>query len=295
MPDAQKFLSDIQSDSADVRFAAWRAAGDTPPSVIPELGKLAGSPDPGKAKAAREALSAMVHSAGKDLSSPNRPAIVKGLLEVTGASYALPARVHAFRLLSVLAGEDSVPEIAKAIEEPQLREEAVYALERIPGSASIKALTAAYKNAPEDFKPRILAALGHRRAAEGVPLCLEAMRSPDKDLAVAGAKAFGRIGKKPAAPPRYPDLKALSEWQRIDQMDSTLRYADAQAREGNTAEALRVYKTALDRPEEHWQCAAIIGIAKLGTPEAATVIHPKLKSDNAKVRITAQKAWKGMA
>jgi hypothetical protein len=124
---------------------------------------------------------------------------------------------------------------------------------------------------------------------------MEAMRAPNKEIAVAGVKAFGRIGKKPAGALRTPDEKALSDWQRIDQIDSLLRYADAQAKEGNAAEAMRVYKTALDRPEEHWQCAAILGIAKIGTPDAASAIFPKLKSANPKVRITAGKAWKSIA
>ena len=54
---------------------------------------------------------------------------------------------------------------------------------------------------------------------------------------------------------------------------------------------MRIYKQALDREAEHWQCAAIIGMAKLGTPEAAAAILPKLKSTDSKVRITAEKAW----
>jgi HEAT repeat protein len=121
------------------------------------------------------------------------------------------------------------------------------------------------------------------------------MRSPNVDIAVAGVKAFGRIGRRSATAPRYPDTKAMSEWQRVDQMDSLLRYADAQAKEGSVAEAIGVYKSALARSEEHWQCAAVIGLAKIGTAEAAAAILPKLKSENPKVRITAENAWKGMA
>ena len=121
------------------------------------------------------------------------------------------------------------------------------------------------------------------------------MGSSDKGIAVAAVKAFGRIGKKPPAAPDYPDTAGLTDWQKIDQMDSMLRYADAQVAEGNTAEALRVYESAIDRPEEHWQCAAIIGIARIGTPEAAAKFFPKLKSENSTVRITAEKAWKSMA
>jgi hypothetical protein len=295
MPDDQTFLKAIQSESAEERFSAWRAAGSASPSVIPQLGKLAASSNPGVAKAAREALATMVHSVGKDPNSKNRAEIVKNLLELAGPAYEHTVRVHALRLLSNIAGEEAVPAISRWIHDPELSEEVAYCLERIPGSASIKALAAAYKDAREDFKPRILAALGHRRVEEGVSLSLEAMRSPNKELAVAGVKAFGRIGRKAPSSPKFPDPKSLSEWQRIEQMDSMLRYADAQAAEGNTAEAMRIYRTALEKPEEHWQCAAIIGMAKLGTAEAAAAILPKMKSENRTVRITAQNAWKRMA
>jgi HEAT repeat protein len=262
MADDKQFLSDIQSTDPDVRFAAWRIAGEVSPSIIPELGKLAASDNPGIAKAAREALTTMTHS------HPNRAAVAAGLLPLRTAD--------SFRLLSLIAGEDAVPAIAKSIEDPKLREEVVYCLERIPGPASDKALMAAYKEAAVEFKPRILAALGHRRTAAAADLAAEAARSSNKDIALAGAKASGRIGKK------LPPFDT----------DSVLRYADAQ---GSTPEALRVYKSFLTAPEPHVQCAAIIGLAKLKTPEAATAIMPHLKSENRTIRITAAKAWKSMS
>jgi len=295
MPDRAQFLADIQNQNADVRFAAWRAAGDQEADVIAELGKLIAGPSPGISKAANEALTTLVHSVGKDPASPKRPQIVKELLDLANSAGPLAARIHAFRLLSLAAGEDSVPAIAKSIQQAEVQEEVVFCLERIPGNASIKALLAAYPNAAAGFKPRILAALGHRRAAEGLPMVLSAMRSSDKEIAMAATKAFGRIGRKPAQPPQFPPTAGLTGWQKIDFMDSRLRYADAQVAAGNHAEAMKVYKEALDRPEEHWQCAAIIGIARMGTPEAATAIFPKLKSADSKVRITAQNAWKSMA
>jgi hypothetical protein len=275
MIDDQKFLTDIQSDNADMRFAAWRRAGEASPAVIPQLGELAESDKPGVAKAAREALTTMVHSVGKDPAAANRAAVARGLLALNSA--------HGLRLLSDIAGDDAVSAVARLFTDPKLREEAIYCIERIPGDTANKALIASYKAAPDDFKPRILAALGHRRVAEAAPLCAEAMRSSNKDIALAGVKAYGRIGKAtPGA-----DITV--------HMDSMLRFADAQRLEGNTEGAMKLYKIALDRPEEHIQCAAIIGLAKIRTSEAAVAIHPKLKSDNRKVRITAENAWKGMA
>ncbi len=293
--DTQTFLTSIQSSDADKRFAAWREAGSVSPSLIPQLGKLAGSADPGQSKAAIEALTTMTHSVGKDPKSANRAAVTQGLLDLNSAAFALPVRIHALRLTSNIAGEDAVPAVAKEIGNPDLGEEVVYCLERIPGNASIQALMNAYKDAAEDFKPRILAALGHRRAAAAVALCTDAMRSANKEIAIAGAKAFARIGSKPAAPPSFPPEAGLSDWQKMERMDSMLRYAEAQAKAGNAADAMAIYKVALEQAQEHVQCAAIIGIGKLATAEAAGLLLPKLKSPIRNVRITAQKTWKGIA
>jgi HEAT repeat protein len=291
----QQFLSDLQSDNADVRFAAWRRAGDVNPSVIPELGKLAASGQPGVAKAAHEALNTLVHAVGRE-DSPRRAEVVSALLDLTGGSSPIPVRTQAFRLLSLVAGDDAVARIAKSVQEPAVREEAVFCLERLPGGAATRALIAAYKESKDDFKPRILEALGHRRAEEAAGLCVEAIRSPKKEIAVAGIRAFGRIGKKPSeAAVRFAEPAGLSDWQKIDRLDSILRYADAQVKQGSHAEAMKLYKIALERPEEHWQCAAMIGIAKIGTADAAAAIFPKLSSSNRVVRLTAENVWKGMA
>jgi HEAT repeat protein len=289
MPATSKLISDLQDKNKDVRFSAWRAASRENADGIPQLGKLVGNADPAIAKAAREALTTMTHSVGRD--TAGRGPVVSGLLKVSAAEYSLPARTLAFRLLSQIAGEDSIPAIMKYIAATDVREEAIYALERIPGHAANVALVGGYKSASEDFKPRILFALGHRRAEEAAALCAEAMKSSNKDISVAASRAFGRIGKKQAQEPKFPQ-GGLTFQQNNDVIDSQLRFADAQAKHGGTAEAMRIYKTFLDRPEEHLQCAAIIGLAKLGTPEAKAAIQPKLASPISKVRITAEHAAK---
>ncbi|MBL8176307.1 MAG: hypothetical protein JNK48_16650 [Bryobacterales bacterium] len=283
----EKLLADIQSDDKDVRFSAWRAAADADPSAIAPLSKLVDLKEkPGVAKAAREAIITMTHSVGKDTAHPKRAAVNKELLAIAtsdGASNA--ARTHCLRLLSNIAPEESIPALAKLLANADLQEEAIYAIERIPGPASNKALIAAFRAAKDDFKPRLLAALGHRRSEDAVPLCIEAMRSPNEALALAAARAFGRIGKKAATVP----------WPKNVEPDSVLRYADGLRDAGNAADALRIYKTMLARTEEHLQCAAIVGIAKVGSPEAAATLQPILKNANSRVRITAQQAWRRMA
>lgn len=295
MFDDAKIVADLESADANVRFAAWRSAGDATPGAIPRIAKLAASPNPGVAKAAREALTTLTHAVGKDPGDPKRAGVVKELLGIATGSGDLGVRVHAIRLLSGIAGEDSVPPIARLLAVPELREEAVFAIERIPGAASDKALMASYGSAPDDFKPRILAALGHRKTAGAANLAAEACKSANTDIALAGIKAFGRIGKATNPLPTPLNASTLTPFQASEQNDAALRYAEAQAAAGNSAEAVRVYKHLLSLAPEHLQCAAVIGLAKTGGAEAANAILPMLKSSNSRVRITAQNAWKSMA
>jgi hypothetical protein len=285
MLQTRNFVTQLSDPNPDVRFAAWRAAGELPPALIPEVAKLAASANPGIAKSAREALTTLAHSVGKDPANPKRGPVVKGLMDLTAPAYPLPVRIHAMRLLSGIAGDGDVPAIAKLLAASDMREEAIYCLERIPGDVSINAILASYASAADEFKPRILAALGHRRVAAAASLCTNAMRSPNPAIAAAAVKAAARIGKAPA--PQFPEGP--------ERPDAVLRFAEAQAKQGNAGEALQLYKSLVDDPAPHVQCAAVIGLSKLRTPEAAAAILPKLKSANQTVRITSQKAWKSMA
>lgn len=287
----KKFLADLQSDNADVRYAAWTQGGEMDPAVIPDLARLISGPKPGVAKAAGEALNRVVHSAGKDPAGVRREAVARGLLALLDRKQPVSVRTIALRQLSLVGGEEAIASVAPLLSSAELREEAVFCIERIPGKASASALMAAAKSAPDDFKPRLLAALGHRGDQDAADLCAQAMQSPNPDIAIAGMKALARIGVKPSIEISPPPIGALNDWQRVEFADSVLRYADALARQGVAAEAVKLYQLLLGRPEEHLQCGAIIGIGGIGTAEAAALIFPKLKSTDPKVRRTAQKVW----
>ncbi len=286
-----QFLKDIESSNAGVRFAAWRRAGEMDPQVIPALAKLMESNQPGVVRAAREALEVITHSVGV-AGSARRRAVVKQFLAVLESNRAEAVKTHLLRQLSLIGGDETVPVAAKFLKDPKLREEAAFCLERIPGAAADSAIAGAIAAAPDDFKARLLAALGHRRSEAGVAHAARAMQSSNKELAVAGAKAWGRIGKKTAAAVKLPERAGLTEWQKTELLDSQLRFADAQAAAGNVAEAISIYKAFLDEKEEHWQCAALVGLSKIHRPEAAMAIYTKLKSPDPKVRITAVRAWR---
>jgi HEAT repeat protein len=294
-PQSEKFLKEIQNDNADVRYAAWIRTGEMDPEVIPELGKLLTTAAPGVRRAAEEALKNMVHSVGKDPAAARRPAVVKQFIALTGEGRPNWTRTIALRHLSLIAGDETVAPAARLLRNPDLQEEAVFCLERIPGKAATQALMSALAEVKENFQPRVLAALGHRRAEEATELCMQAMKSPNPDVAMAGMKALTRIGKKPSGDIKPPDYDRLSAWHQIEFNDSALRYAEEQARRGNLADAIKIYRELLGRPQEHVQCAALIGLGKTNTPEAAAIVFTKLHSDHHTVRITAGKVWAAMA
>jgi len=54
------------------------------------------------------------------------------------------------------------------------------------------------------FKPRILAALGHRRVEEAADLCAAAIASKNLDIAMAGMKAGGAHRQEAVGGPEAP-------------------------------------------------------------------------------------------
>lgn len=302
-----KFLAGIRSDDEEVNYAAWSTADTVDPSVIPALSELLTAKKPNVRKAAEEALKNIVHAVGKtidprslgaNVGRPDDPGrmdprqqVVMHLLSLLDGKRPKIEKTTAMRHLSLIATTDDVDKIAEFIHDPQLREEAAFCLERIPGKASEEALLKALDTAANAFKPRILAALGHRRADEAVGACIEAMKSSDMTVAMAGMKAWARIGTATGAEIEFPEVDALTEWQKIEFDDCLLRFADGQLEKGNADEAITIYLSTLDREEEHLQCAAIIGLAKIGTAKAAAAIFPKLRSENNTVMRTAQQAW----
>ncbi len=306
-----KFLADIQSSDEDTAYAAWSAAERMSPEVIPELSRLSAAEQPLTRKAADEALKHIVHAVGKEVNPagfaanagrPDDPGqrdrrqqITAQLLGLLEGKRKQQEKVTALRHLSLLGTVDHVGAVARHIQDAELREEVVFCLERIPGKTAEEALLAALPRAEDAFKPRILAALGHRRAEEAAGVCLQAAQSSDAQIAIAAVKALGRIGARLEGGIRIADYEALSDWQKIEYHDSLLRYADAQVAGGNAEEAQPIYEQALAREEEHRQCAGILGLAKIGTAQAAAAIFPKLNSADNTVRITARKAWRAMA
>ncbi|MBN2326282.1 MAG: HEAT repeat domain-containing protein [Candidatus Omnitrophica bacterium] len=288
--DQEQFLADIKSGDPQKQLAAWKIADKQEPGVIAPLAKLLDSDDMSVQKTAAQSLMEIVHSVGKEKESAARKAVTNHLLNLLKEDSTV-IQTFALRALSLTANADSIPYIAPYMSREDLREEAVFCLERIPDAEADKALINALEKAPEDFKPRIIAALGHRKTEEAAPVIEEYMQSSNLDLAMAAVKAIGRIGVMPETDP--PEFDSLNYRQKKILIDSALRFCDAQIQKGKLEFPGRMLVGLLNNDdeeiEEHYICAAIISASKMDFPEAAASIIKQLNRPLYIVRDTAKK------
>ena len=288
------FLAQIKDHDENVRYKAWSKADELGSIVMQPLAKLLVSDRPGVAKAAEEALNRIVHSVGKSTEDRNRRQVTRELMSML---FLKPNKIreYAFRALSLIADADSVLDIAQWAVQEDLREEVVYCLQRIPGEEASDALISLLKKAPDEFKPRILAALGQRRCEKALPALEEAMQSPDKTVAMAAMKAIAYIGIKTETSP--PEFDELTPRQKAAYVNNMMRYCDGLIERGNVEDAKGIIKFLLTTDvdlSEHYICAAIVCAAKTDDADLKNLVASKREHKSYIVRDTAEKALKKM-
>ncbi|HLV80696.1 MAG TPA: hypothetical protein VKT32_10455 [Chthonomonadaceae bacterium] len=178
MDKVSEFIEKMKSPDADVRYAAWRAAGPVGAPAIASLADLAASPDKGVAKSARGALQTIVHYAARPGARADAHAVSVELLKVAADSERPQSvRAEALHLIGFTADSRTVPGVARLLADAPVRDEARMALERIPGSAATGALRQAAQAAPGDFRPALQQSLHNRALTRKTAGLLEAGRS----------------------------------------------------------------------------------------------------------------------
>ncbi len=290
----EDFLENILSDREMDKLTAWNYAQEQPPEVIADLAEIMTGKNPSAAKAAFESLKLVVHSVGKEKGGERREQVTQQLIHLIDHP-AREIQYTALRLLSLVADGRHVGTILEKVREQEgLWEEAVYCIERIPGPEATDALLHGLEAAPDSFKPRIMAALGHRRDEKAVNKLIPYMGSTNPELSINAMKALARIGKE-VEDTDLPDFESCSAWNRIEYVDSFLRYADAQREQGKSDNAYGIYALLLDNPEEipeHYQTAAVIGLRKIDSTEARRLIKKQLENRHFIVRDMAEKVLK---
>jgi len=290
--EVDEFLIRIQDESADVRYAAWKAAGPMGPRAVVPLGDLMAGGDRGVAKAATEALANIAHySARPDAPASERQAVASELIKLLSPDRPSGVRAEALHLLSCVGGAEAVDAAADLLTDPQLRDAARMALQRMPGKEATRALIEGLDAAATEFKPRIIEALGQRADAAAIGPLMKLTR--DSDLALVGEAfdALARIGE-PAGDLFTPEAVEKLSDDGLDRLgDAYLRYADNRAAKNDAGTAMGIYMAMLKRSRrEHRRCGAVVGIGRAGSSSAIASLLPAAGDESVAVRAAVVEA-----
>jgi hypothetical protein len=135
----------------EILASGWRGA-----KTMMALAEMAALKDRSNAKGAKWTMEIRAHQAARPGAEKERQAVTSELLKLAAdKAQPAPIRGEALFLLGFTAGNRDVPAIAPLLNDPDTRDEARMALERIPGSASLNALKSALRTAPADFRPAL--------------------------------------------------------------------------------------------------------------------------------------------
>ncbi|MBN1422206.1 MAG: HEAT repeat domain-containing protein [Planctomycetes bacterium] len=226
-----------------------------------------GSDNLDERKRAQLALEAMVHTAGRPGADAERGALAGEIAAKLGGDTPKTARVWLLKNLQFIGRDECVEAEAKLLQDPdaELRDCARRALAHNPvskaGDALRKALGAAKDSA---WRVALLNALGDRREASSIRLVAEFVEMPDEAVAVAAAKALGKIGGINAAKILSAAKGKAGAKVKPAMADALLACAEGLAAAGKTADAERIYRELRDPAEPSMvRDAAVRGLAGL--------------------------------
>jgi HEAT repeat protein len=148
-----EIISALTSSDGSQRAAALEAASKLGAPGIEAISPLLAHSETEHRRAAQRALAGIVRQAGATgkLGQP-AAAAERALLASLARHSDEQARRDIIWFLSEVGQADTVKALADLLNDAGLREDARCALERIPGTASIKALKAGFDRAPDEFK-----------------------------------------------------------------------------------------------------------------------------------------------
>jgi len=198
------------------------------------------------------------------------------------------ARVFVCQQLLVVGSEAEVPVLAKMLDDPATAEIARFALDAIPGEASLAALRGALERVKGPALVGAINSMGLRRDVQAVPALVKLLAGGDPEVAAAAAEALGKIASPDAA-------AALVKTQVPAQAAVALHNAQLQCAErlaaaGDRASAAAICLTiwSSDRPVNQ-RTGALAGLARADKDKALPLVLQMLSADEPLVQGTAMR------
>ena len=268
-------------------LAAVAAAGEPDEMArLDEALKAVTATDYGRDARSLEAVEAAVVAAGRD--PAQRGAVEQRLLRGLGAAAPRATRVFLCKQLRTVATARSIPALSGMLNDPELSHMARYVLGRMEGPAGLAALHRALPAASGALQAGIVATLADRRYAKALPDVVKLLGSPDATVAQTAAEAAGRIGGAEAAKALQAARSGASAALRRRIDDGLLKCAERLLRDGQKADAARIYQLFYSaREPRHVRIGALGGLVAARGAEAAPLLVQAIRSGDAELRASA--------
>ncbi|UCD52992.1 MAG: HEAT repeat domain-containing protein, partial [Phycisphaerales bacterium] len=192
------------------------------------------------------------------------------------------------RMLRRVGSAKSVPTLSALLADTELSHMARFALLHMPAPEAGIALCQALSRLDGDLKIGVVGSLGQRGDREAVPELAKLVTDRNRNLARAAIGALGRIGGSQAAD-ALADAKVPAALQ-TDRDDAYLMCADSLLAEGQTAEAVAIYRRMVAPSNGTWiRVAAYKGLIKAEKEKAVPHIVALLKDDDIDLQRAAGK------
>lgn len=284
-----EFLNRIESDDADVRYAARFEAREIGARAVVALSKLTLDGRTEVANTARTALENLVHFAGRPGAQTEREAVAAELGRLLELQQPAGIKREALHLISFIGGDAIVPRVAKLLDDGDrhVRDAARLALERIPAPAAAQALVAAARGgkAPEAI-PDLLFSLGKKADSSVVPFLSESATDESETVRFAALEALAYLGAPGAITLFEASLAQEDVPGGARLFNEYLRLADNLRAAGKGKEASGMYRRILsDAPLGHQRERALLRLAPRGSAEALDELLASLADP-------AERVWK---
>ena len=186
------------------------------------------------------------------------------------------SKMAVIRHLRIIGGDRSVTALAPMLLDGNMADHALYAVEKIPGTAADQALIEAMSKAGGAIKTELIASLGRRKTTAAVASLSPLLKG---EFAVAAAAALGEIGGDSACTALQPAFSAADAAARSTMASSLLKCAEGYRAGQNDAASGAIYKklAAVSNLPLSVRKAAMLGKISTSGSRAASMVADLLR------------------
>ncbi|MCX5674920.1 MAG: HEAT repeat domain-containing protein [Planctomycetota bacterium] len=296
-PDVQALLREFRGQAEAVKrmpAQCQEAYAAAVAALLPDLG----ADDVGKRDNAQGTLEAMTHFAGRPGNEALRDGLVKALAAKLSPTPPEAASVWMLRMLQHIGRAECVPAVARLLndKEAQIRESARRALLKNPSDEAGATLRTAMDKASDPaWHAAIINAVGERRDAAATASLIIALGHKDADVAVAAARALGKVGGADAAKALADARKLATVRMRFILTDAILLCADQMVAAGKKDDAAAIYQSLYVPAEPKGiRIAALRGLIASAGPKAVPLLTEILSGNDVPMQAVAVDLTKGL-